>query len=29
MFTELTFVKGYRAFCVSIMEAQINYKISF
>ena len=29
MFTELTFMKGNRAFCVSIIEAQINYKISF
>ena len=29
MFTELSFVKGYCAFCVFIIEAQINYKTSF
>ena len=29
MLTELSFMKSYRTLCVSIIELQINYKISF
>ena len=29
MLPELPFMKGYRTVCVSIVELQINYKVSF